>query len=104
MPKPQFQNVPLPVDPVQLVRTAVRGVTDKIPDLKAYVAALEIDEHLKGYIASELDEITENAAELHLHDVEMPGGGFNLHLTISPVKLGAGERSTFIRSKSKSIS
>lgn len=90
-------NVPLPEEPVQLVRAAVSGTIDRIPELKAWIAEQELDEHLKAFIASELDEITTNAAEVHLHDVEMPGGGFNLHLTIKPVRLGGSDKAVFVR-------
>ena len=42
-------------------------------------------------------EVKSNAAEVHLHDIEMPGGGFNLHLCIKPVRLGAGDKTVFVR-------
>ena len=86
----------------ELVRAAVRGITDKIPELKATVAGLPLDEHLKAFIAGELDAMKSNAAELHLHDVEMPDGGFNLHLTIKPVQLGEREKSVFVRAAAAS--
>lgn len=94
-------NVPMPDPPVELVRAAVRGVTDKIPDLKVLVAGWGIDEDLKTFIASELDELSSNAAEIHLHDVEMPEGGFNLHLMIKPVQLGEREKAVFVRGKAE---
>jgi hypothetical protein len=97
MPKTIPSNVPMPLEPRQLVRSAVRGVTDKIPELKAFVAAQNLDEHLKQFIASELDELSSNAAEIHLHDVEMPDGGFNLHLTMKPVQLGGSSKAVFVR-------
>jgi len=82
-------NIPIPVAPKNPVRFSIEGIVDKIPDLKKYVDTLECDPDLKTFIQSELDEMTSNAAEIHMHDVERPGGGFNLHLTISPVHLGA---------------
>jgi hypothetical protein len=94
-------NVPMPLPAVELVRAAVRGITDEIPKLKAIVAGLQIDEGLKAFIAVELDELTSNAAELHLHDVEMLDGGFNLHLTIKPVQLGEREKAVFVRGAKK---
>ena len=92
-----LSNVPLPEKPVQLVRTAINGITDKIPDLKAAIAGMALDEHLKKYLASELDEITTNAAEVHLHDIKRPDGGFNLHVSVKPIHLGMGAKSVFVR-------
>ncbi|MEN6533315.1 MAG: hypothetical protein ABFD89_06605 [Bryobacteraceae bacterium] len=97
MPEKLPSNVPMPLEPTQLVRAAVRGVTDKIPELKAIIAAWALDEHLKQFMASELDELSTNAAEIHLHDVEMPDGGFNLHLTIKPIQLGESDKAVFVR-------
>ena len=96
-PKTPFGNVPHPEPHVQLVRVAINGITDKIADLKTAIAAMALDEHLKAFIASELDEIETNAAEVHLHDIEVPGGGFNLHLCIKPVTLGTKAKSVFVR-------
>jgi hypothetical protein len=90
-------NIPLPNKPVQLVRAAVSGVTDRIAELKTYVIAQPLDEHIKNFVLKELDGLTSNAAELHLHDVEMPGGGFNLHLTIKPKHLGGSSTAVFVR-------
>jgi hypothetical protein len=71
------------------LRFAINGVTDKIPDLKSFISAQNFDEDLKTYINSELDELESNAATVHLHEVERPSGGLDLHLSIQPVQLGA---------------
>lgn len=81
-------NIPLPAPVKHPLRFAIAGVTDKIPDLKKFIAEQEFDPDLRTYILSELDELTSNAAEIHLHDVEQPGGGFDLHLSIKPRHLG----------------
>jgi hypothetical protein len=90
-------GVPMPDKPVNLVRQSINGITDKIPDLKTAIAGMDLDEHLKQYLCSELDEITSNAAEVHLHDIERPDGGFNLHLSVKPVQLGVDANSFFAR-------
>ena len=81
-------NSPLPAPVKSNVRHAVRGITDKIPELRKIVAGLDIDPDLKVYIGTELDELKSNAATIHLHNVERPGGGFDLHLAIVPFHLG----------------
>lgn len=81
-------TLPVPVADPHPLRFAIVDVTDKIPDLKAFVAAQEFDEHLKAYMASELDEIATNAATINLHNVERRNGGFDLHLSIAAVSLG----------------
>lgn len=87
MSEPSTIHVPeLPKSPARFV---ISGVCDKIPDLRKYVAGLDCDPDLRKYIDSELDEITTNAAEIHLHNVDGATGGMNLHLTITPVHLGA---------------
>lgn len=86
MKTPETVHVPtLPKNPARFV---IPGVCDRIPELRKYVDGLDCDPDLKKYIASELDEITTNAAEIHLHNVDGPTGGMNLHLTVSPVHLG----------------
>ena len=70
------------------VREAIRGVTERIEPLRQIVKDLAIDPDLKTYIVSELDELKCNAATIHLHNVERPGGGFDLHLSIAPFNLG----------------
>ena len=92
-----LKNVPLPTEPRNLVRQSINGVTDKIDDLKAAIATMELDEHLKAYLTAELGELTTNAAEIHLHDIERPDGGFNLHLSVKPVQLGVSAHSVSIR-------
>lgn len=82
-------KIPAPVSEPHPLRFAILGVTDKIADLKTFVTAQEFDVALKTFIGTELDKIEENAACIHLHDVARPDGGFDLHLSISAVHLGA---------------
>ena len=70
-------------------RKHVPGVTDTIDNLQKYVAASNLHDGVKAYLATELGLIKTNAATLHLHDVSMPEGGFNLHVTLKPFTLGA---------------
>jgi hypothetical protein len=97
MDKKAFANMPLPTEPKQLVRASINGITDNIADLKSAVDSMDLNEHLKAYIASELDEITTNAAEILLHDIERPYGGFDLHICVKAVSLGAAAESVFVR-------
>lgn len=95
MEQPKFdpKKVPLPITEKHPLRCAIQGVTDKIDDLRTYIDSLgDIDPDLKRYISTELDELDSNAAEIHLHNVEHPGGGFNLHLSIRPRHLGAPKK------------
>ncbi len=82
-------KIPAPVIEPHPLRFAIMGVTDKIADLKTFVAEQDFDASLKTFIGRELDKIKENAACIHLHDVARPDGGFDLHLSISAVHLGA---------------
>lgn len=80
LPAPQAEPHPL--------RFGIFGVTDTIANLKSFVAAQTYSEAMKAFIGAELDQIKENAACIHLHDVLRPDGGFDLHLSISAVHLG----------------
>ena len=84
-------KVPVPVALPNPVRASILGVTDKIADLKAFVAVQELDPDLKTYLQTELDELDSNAATIDLHCVEQTAGGFDLHLSIRPFQLGAGK-------------
>lgn len=88
----------MPVPPKNLIRFAIRGVVDKIGDLKSFVEKQDFDPDLKTFIQSELDELKSNAAEIHLHDIEHPEGGFDLHLSIRPRHLGDNGNLVFKRS------
>lgn len=92
-PKAHQQAPPLPVTTPHPLRFAIVDVTDKIADLKAFVAAQECDEHLKAFILSELGEIKTNAATINLHDVERLDGGFDLHLSVAARHLGSKQGS-----------
>ena len=94
---PKFPGCPMPDEPVQLVRAAVHGVTHTIPELKAALDGMALDADLKAFIAKRLDAVTTNAAEFHLHDIDRPDGGFNLHIGIKHVQLGVAAKSVFIR-------
>ncbi len=89
--------VPLPVPGKHPLRFAIKGIVDKIPDLREFIGKQEFDPDLKTYILSELEELTSNAAEIHLHDIEIPGGGFDLHLSIRPRHLGGHQNAVFVR-------
>lgn len=93
----ESSKVPMPIASRNPVRFAIRGVVDKICDLKSFVEKQDFDPDLKTYIQSELDELTSNAAEIHLHDIEHPEGGFDLHLSIRPRSLGGSEDLVFKR-------
>lgn len=69
-------------------RQAILGLTDTIPELRQHIAGLDIDPDLKTFINSELDELKTRAAKIHLHDIEAPEGGFDLHLSVRPLHLG----------------
>lgn len=94
----EFAGVPMPTPPVQLVRTTVPGIVDKIPDLKLAISEMEIDAHLKDYLSDALDKLSTNAAEIHIHEIDLPdGGGFNLHIGVKAVQLGAPLKAAFFR-------
>jgi len=90
-------GVPMPIVPKNPIRFSIRGVTDRIDTLKEFVAAQDFDSGLKVYIAAEIDKLKSNAAEIHMHDVEQPDGGFDLHLSIRPRNLGAHASAVFKR-------
>ena len=91
-------TVPMPMPQRQLVRTAIFGIVDKIADLKSAISSdKRINASLQTYIATELDKLTTNAAEIHLHDIERPDGGFDLHIGVNPLNLGVGDKSVFVR-------
>lgn len=82
-------NLHLPPAPKSPVRFAIRGMMDTLPGLKEFVRRQDIDPDLITYLISELDELDSNAATISLHCVEQPEGGFDLHLSVRPVHLGA---------------
>ena len=84
-----ISKVPAPVPPHNPVRHAVYGVTDTIESLKAHIGQQDFHDGLKAFLTDELSKIKTTAATLHLHDVENPDGGFNVHITMSPFRLGA---------------
>jgi hypothetical protein len=91
-------TVPLPMAGKNPVRFAIRGVTERIPELRTLIEAQDFDADLKRYIQSELDELNSNAAEIHLHDVEFGDGeGFDLHISVRARTLGAKEGVVFKR-------
>ena len=95
------KKVPLPVPGKNPVRFQIRGIVERIPDLKRIIADQEFDEDLRAYIISELDELKTNAAEVHLHDIEFGDGeGFDLHLSIRARHLGTRDGAIFKRSGS----
>lgn len=81
-------EAPMPEQSKSPVRYSICGLTDKIPDLKTAIAAETIPDDLKTFIAAELDKLGSNAATIHLHDILRPGGGFDMHLSITPFQLG----------------
>lgn len=87
----------MPVAPKNPIRFSIRGVVDKVDDLKAFIGQQDFDADLKNYIQSELDELSSNAAEIHMHDIEHPEGGFDLHLSIRPRYLGGDAKKVFKR-------
>ena len=89
------KNAPIPPPVKHPLRFAIKGVIDKIPDLKATINATEMADGLKKYICDELDKMTSGAAEIHLHDVERSDGGFDLHVSVKSVFMGAREGSVF---------
>ena len=91
----QPKNIPLPQPIKHPVRFSIRELKDKIPDLKVVIKGSELHEGLKSFINDELDKMTSNAAEIHLHDVERSDGGFDLHVSVKPVFLGARSSSIF---------
>jgi hypothetical protein len=91
-------KIPLPAAGKNPVRFAIRGVTDRIPELHQLIEAQDFDSDLKRYIQSELSALGSNAAEINLHDVEYGDGeGFDLHLSIRARHLGAQEGTVFKR-------
>ena len=85
---PETDKLVAPAADPHPLRFAINGVTDKISDLKDFIAAQECAADLKTYINAELDKLSTNAATIHLHEVERPGGGLDLHLSINPLQLG----------------
>lgn len=74
-------NVPQPVPVQHPLRCAIHGDEEKIPELKQIVATTEgLHEGLKAFLQDKLDELESNAASIHLHEVDIPGGGA-LHIT-----------------------
>lgn len=89
------KNAPIPPPIKHPLRFAIKGVIDKIPDLKATINATDMADGLKKFICDELDKMTSGAAEIHLHDVERSGGGFDLHVSVKSVFMGARKGSVF---------
>lgn len=78
-----------PIAAPSLVRRTIINITDTIPALKSFVAANDkLPDGLKSYIATELDLLKSNAAEINLHDVAKPEGGFDLHISVKEFHLG----------------
>lgn len=96
----ELEGVPLPVAGKNPVRFSIVGICDKIADLKEYVKAQAFDADLRAFIDSELDEVQDNAAQIDMHYVESDDGGTNLHLTISPVHLGAPKQNQLTQTES----
>jgi hypothetical protein len=93
----EFAKHRLPPPVKHPLRFAINGVKDKIPEMKKMINETELDDGLKAFICCELDKMTSNAAEVHLHDVERPDGGFDLHVSVKPVTLGTKPNAIFSR-------
>lgn len=82
-------NAPLPVKQPHPLRHAINGDTHLIGELKTIIQGKEIDATLKQWICEELDEITTNAATVHLHVLDLIDGSVTIDLHIKPVVLGS---------------
>jgi len=82
-------NTPLPKETKHPLRCSIQGDTHLINELKSIVSSAGIPDPLKAFIATELDGFKSNAASIHAHLVDHPQGGFDLHLSVRPVHLGA---------------
>lgn len=71
------------------LRMAINGDEDKLVDLKNIIAGTDIHEGLKAFIADEIDKLKSNAGSIHLHLLDRPDGGFNLHITLDPKHHGS---------------
>lgn len=85
----------LPAQVKHPLRFSINGVMDKIPDLKKTIEDSDLDVGLKTFLCSELDKMKSNAAEIHLHDVERSDGGFDLHVSLKSITLGAKPNQIF---------
>ena len=70
LPKPAVEPHPL--------RKGIVDMRHTIPELKAFVAAADLHPGLKDYLADELDALAAS------------GRGFDLHISLAPMQLGAG--------------
>ena len=83
----QIPQVVLPKHPC---RYSIEGTVHTIADLKTIVQDdPDLSDALKDFLASELDAVKSNAAELDLHLVDQPQGGISLHIHIAPRHLGS---------------
>lgn len=60
------------------MRKVVTGFSHTIPELKAYVASADLHAGIKAFLEDELDALPTN------------GRGFDLHISLAPMVLGAG--------------
>lgn len=77
--------VPIPVQGKHPLRFGIHGDEDKTEELKKIIEGYEgLHPGLKAFLRDELAKIPDshNAACVHLHDVEQPGAGFDLNISM----------------------
>lgn len=80
-----IQKIPIPVQGKHPLRFGIHGDEEKIDELKKIIQGYDgLHAGLKAYLLDELDKApgTHNAASIDLHDVERPGHGFDLQVSV----------------------